>query len=161
MPKSEIKLNAKDQAFLQKLISDYAQFRFCLNQKRFSFRYCEPKSTIFIGPPKPFFALQALHELGHALSRHKDYTTHVKRLKIESEAWEVAKTVLEKYQEQAKTDQDLAKILPKWNQAYVEGCLDTYRDWLHAKSKCKNCGQTRYQTKDGKYHCPFCDAFCS
>lgn len=169
MPKSEIEPSAKDQAFLQKLISDYPQFRFCLNQKRFSFRYAEPshsnsnsaKSTIFIGPPQPFFTLQTLHELGHALSRHKDYTTHIKRLKIESEAWEVAKMVLEKYQEQAKTDQELAKILPEWNQDYVEDCLDTYRDWLHTKSKCKKCGQTRYQTKDGKYHCPFCETFCN
>lgn len=181
MPKSEIEPSAKDQAFLQKLISDYPQFRFCLNQKRFSFRYAEPshsnsnsaKSTIFIGPPQPFFALQTLHELGHALSHHKDYTTHIKRLKIESEAWEVAKTVLENYQKTAKTLQgsndpnekfdgkNLENILPEWNQDYVEDCLDTYRDWLHAKSKCKKCGQTRYQTKDGKYHCPFCDTFCN
>ena len=186
MPKSEIKPNAKaaslgitenlpenDRNFLQKLISDYPQFRFCLDQKRFSFRYNEPKSAIFIGPPQPFFALQTLHELGHALSHHKDYTTHIKRLKIESEAWEVAKTVLENYQEQAKNLQnssnpseksagkELESILPEWDQGYVEDCLDTYRDWLHTKSKCKRCGQTRYQTKDGKYHCPFCETFCN
>lgn len=188
MPKSEIKLSANEKAFLELLISDYPEFRFCLNQKRFSFRYAEPtylkdstksitrtknsaKPTIFIGPPQPFFALQTLHELGHAICGHKDYTTHVKRLKIESEAWQTAKTVLKKYYNKAKTLQEnpkttatgnkLMEILPKWDDNYMEDCLDSYRDWLHTKSKCKKCGQTRYQTKDGEYHCPFCDTFCS
>lgn len=167
MPKSEIKLSAKEQAFLELLISDYPEFRFCFNKKRFSFR----ENTIFIGPPQPFFALQTLHELGHAICGHKDYTTHISRLKIESEAWQTAKTVLEKYQNQAKALQkdpqtatagsNLTAILPEWSDDYMEDCLDTYRDWLHAKSKCKKCGQTRYQTKDGKYHCPYCDTFCN
>ncbi|MBR5408862.1 hypothetical protein IK112_02870 [Candidatus Saccharibacteria bacterium] len=167
-------LSDKDQAFLDLLIHDYPQFRFCLNQKRFSFRFANPpaKSTIFVGPPQPYFALQTLHELGHALCGHQDYHTHIERLKIESAAWQRAKTVLKNYKSKAKSLQqssdpsvklsgkNLAKILPAWNQDYTEDSLDTYRDWLHAKSKCKKCGQTCYQTRDGKYHCPFCDTFC-
>ena len=178
------KTPSSENIFLKLIIHDYPQFRFCLNQKRFAFKYAavnssqrtkparkKVKPTIFIGQPQPFFALQALHELGHALCKHKDYTTHVERLKIESSAWQMAKTVLEKYQKTAKklmksadsSDVELGEkivaILPEWNQEYVEDCLDTYRDWLHLKSKCGKCGLTRYQTKDGKYHCPYCDTF--
>lgn len=187
--------NSSDLLFVKQLIADYPEFRFCLNAKRFSFRMPKtqlsaplkthtanqpklpttrpPKPTIFIGPPQPFFALQTLHELGHALKAHQDYTTHVDRLKIERAAWETAKTVYKKYQkraesnqklaesdqEVAESDQKLANILPEWDDDYVESCLDTYRDWLHAKSKCKKCGLTCYQTKDGLYHCPRCENF--
>lgn len=153
-----------DLLFIEQLIADYPEFRFRLNAKRFSFHMPKnhesgSKPIISIGPPQPFFALQALHELGHALKAHQDYTTHIDRLKIERAAWEAAKTIYEIYQNRAESDQSLADILPKWDDDYVESCLDTYRDWLHAKSKCKKCGLTCYQTKDGHYHCPRCENF--
>ncbi len=147
--------NSSDLRFIHQLIADYPEFRFRLNAKRFSYR----QNTIFVGPPQPFFGLQTLHELGHALKGHQDYITHVDRIKIEREAWETAKTVYQKYLNQAKTNPELAKILPEWDDDYVEDCLDTYRDWLHANSKCKKCGLTRYQTTDGRYHCPHCENF--
>ena len=147
------KNNDHDLSLIHQLTADYPQFRFCLNAKRFSYRPAPStkstsKPTIFIGPPQPFFALQTLHELGHALCKHKDYTTHVRRLKIERKAWDVAKTLCQKYH-------------VAWDDAYVESCLDTYRDWLHTKSKCKNCGLTRYQDSAGTYHCPRCETFLS
>jgi lipopolysaccharide biosynthesis regulator YciM len=37
--------------------------------------------------------------------------------------------------------------------------LDTYRDWLHRRSACPECGLTRYQTVDGRWHCPGCEGF--
>lgn len=45
MPRPKTKLNAKDQAFLERLQQDYPEFRFCLNAKRFSYRYAEPVSN--------------------------------------------------------------------------------------------------------------------
>ena len=98
--------------------------------------------------------LQAFHELGHALLKHKDYTTDVSRLKIECAAWEAGKTAFLKLQKSDKIDQNL-----KWDDDFVEDSLDTYRDWLHQKSTCKTCGLTRYQTEDGAYHCPRCENF--
>ena len=134
--------------------------------KRFKYRY---PNHIYIerpasGPEKPQkdpenppispanFALQTLHELGHALCKHKDYTESVSRLKIEREAWETAKTVYKNLPNSLKND-------IKWDENYVEDSLDTYRDWLHTKTKCKTCGLTRYQTPDGHYHCPYCETF--
>ena len=147
MPSSIKASYARDLAFVKKLVQDYPQFRFRFNSKRFSYR----NSTIFIGPPQPFFALQTLHELGHALCHHKDYTTSVSRLKIECEAWERAKTAYLELPDHLKT-------FP-WDEEYIEDSLDTYRAWLHTKSTCKNCGLTCYQTEDGVYHCPRCENF--
>ena len=46
-----------------------------------------------------------------------------------------------------------------FDDAVVEGELDTYRDWLDKKSRCPKCSLTRYQTPDGKYHCPKCENY--
>ena len=65
---------------------------------------------------------------------------------MESEAWDKARELADKYN--IKVNEDL-----------VQDELDTYRDWLHARSKCKKCGLTCYQTSDGVYHCPRCENF--
>ena len=138
---------------IQRIISDYPQFTFKVSNR---FRFYPPK-TIFLGPPEPNYTLLALHELGHALSKHKDYSTAIERLKIEREAWQRAKTVYSNYTKQAP------ELFPHpWDATYDEFTeiqLDTYRDWLHTQSKCPRCGLTRFQTPDGTFHCPHCDLF--
>ncbi len=89
-------------------------------------------------------ALQLLHEVGHAILRHKDFRTDVERLKMERAAWEQARLLCERYN--IYYDEDL-----------VEEALDSYRDWLHQRSVCPECGLTRYQGRDGVYHCPGCE----
>lgn len=139
------------RAFLFELMNEYNQFSWQFGN-RFKFR--APK-TITIDQngtyPHQYFALLTLHELGHALSNHKDYNIDVERLKAESEAWQHAKTLIkthEKWQKDYKIS---------WDEDFAENELDSYRDWLHKKSKCKNCGLTMFQTDDKKYHCPNCD----
>ncbi|MBQ1387862.1 hypothetical protein IIY68_03680 [Candidatus Saccharibacteria bacterium] len=68
----------------------------------------------------------------------------VERLRMESEAWEKAQELASRYGIEANED-------------LIQDELDTYRDWLHNKSKCRSCGLTRYQTPDGAYHCPRCE----
>ena len=63
---------------------------------------------------------------------------------MESEAWGKARELASEYD--IEVNEDL-----------IQDELDTYRDWLHNKSKCKSCGLTRYQTPDGIYHCPRCE----
>ena len=133
-------LNVKNSQFIAKLQADYPEFNIKSGSK-FAFR---PPKTIFWGPPQPNFALLTLHELAHALCKHKDYATHIERIKIESEAWERAKTLCDEY-------------AIAWDEDFVQEQLDTYRDWLHAKSLCPTCRLTRFQTPDGTYHCPRCD----
>lgn len=159
-----------DEKFVKRLEKDFPGVKFVWGAKRFSYRLMAGVPTVFLGEPQPNFGLLALHELGHALSKHKDYTRDVERIKIESEAWERAKTVLFEYRKKAKVlnsddesikeeKRQLLEILPEWDEDFVQEKMDTYRDWLHTKSRCRKCGLTRYQTEDGKYHCPRCEAF--
>ncbi len=94
-----------------------------------------------------FFRLQILHEVGHALLEHNFYTTDLERLKMERAAWEKARELCSTYG--VEYDED-----------YVETALDSYRDWLHARSRCPRCQVTRFQDDRGEYHCPECEEFC-
>lgn len=138
-----------DLKFIKRLEKDFPEVKFVWGRKRFSYRFKNGIPTVFLGEPQPNFSLLALHELGHALCKHEDYTVDIQRIKIESAAWERAKMILLQY----------GKDAPEWDEDFAQDKLDTYRDWLHTKSKCKKCGLTRYQTEDGKYHCPRCETF--
>ena len=139
--------------FISDLSSEYKTFSF---KKSTRFKYRFPK-TIYFDEKSSYsflhFALLTLHELGHALSHHKDYKIDIERLKIESEAWQRAKNEIKNHQKWQKKYQIF------YDEDFVENELDSYRDWLHSRSKCKTCGLTRFQTKDGIYHCPECENF--
>lgn len=107
---------------------------------RFSYK---PPRTICYNLNDPDFPLLILHELGHATLGRDNFKTDIERLKIETAAWDAARGLSERFG--VKFDPDFA-----------ENELDSYRDWLHTRSKCKICGLTRYQTRDGHYHCPGC-----
>ena len=131
-----------DATFLQRIKSDFPDARFC-NGKKFAFRF--PR-TIVIGPDEPHDWMLLLHELGHMLCGHNSFNMDVERLKMECEAWERARELAQYY--------GLA-----FDNSLAEDELDTYRDWLHEKSRCPRCGLTRFQTPDKAYHCPKCDLF--
>lgn len=88
--------------------------------------------------------LQLLHEVGHARLKHRDFGVDLERVKMERAAWTEARRLCGVYN--IYYDED-----------FVEEELDTYREWLHRQSCCKNCGLTCYQTEDGIYHCPRCE----
>lgn len=126
--------------FLEQLTSDYQEFRFVVG-KKFAFR---PPKTVVVGPKEPFWQLLALHEVSHAICKHKSFRMDVERLKMENQAWEKARELAKRYR--IEVDEDL-----------IQDELDTYRDWLHQKSRCPKCGLTRFQTPDSLYHCPRCE----
>lgn len=132
---------AADLEFFAGLKRDFPEFRFVWGRK-FAFR---PPKTIVIGPLEPFSRLLVLHEVGHAVLKHNDFRTGVERLKMEVAAWEKARELAPMYG-------------VEWDEEVVQGELDTYRDWLHQKSRCPVCGLTRFETPDGQYRCPRCDA---
>lgn len=129
-------------AFLSQVKKDYPDFRF-LEGKKFAFR---PPKTIVIGTKEADDSLLLLHELGHALLGHREFSTDVGRLKMERAAWGKARELAGFYG-------------VDFDDLVVERELDTYREWLDTKSRCKKCGLTRYQTPDGEYHCPKCEDF--
>lgn len=85
-----------------------------------------------------------LHETGHALLGHKNYTADFELLRLEVDAWEKARSVGEELD--IKIDDD-----------HIQDCLDTYRDWLHKRSICPNCStQSLQQGESANYRCHNC-----
>lgn len=89
-------------------------------------------------------ALVGLHELAHAVLGHKDYEFDVELLKMEAEAWEHVKTVL------------APKYKIKFIDDTAQGYMESYREWLHGRSKCPKCTYNGWQTEENKYKCPNC-----
>lgn len=85
-----------------------------------------------------------LHELGHALCGHKNYTYDLELLEMEVSAWEKAQEISESYNIEI-------------NQNHIEDCLDTYRDWLHLRSTCLQCKSVSVQKDTYNYQCFNCE----
>ena len=133
-------LPAADLHLLRQIQADYPTFCF-KNGQKFKF---SPPNTITLGPPQPNYALLSLHELAHAVLKHKDYIQDIQLLKIESEAWKEAKKLCLKYN-------------INWDEDFAQDQLDSYRDWLHYRSLCPHCKVNGYQSSNGEnYHCPLC-----
>ncbi|OYX53044.1 hypothetical protein B7Y92_04175 [Candidatus Saccharibacteria bacterium 32-50-13] len=84
-----------------------------------------------------------LHELGHATLGHLDYGRDVSLLAMESDAWEEAR-------------RHGQKLGIEIDDETIENHLNSYRDWLHARSTCPNCSATGLQIGTKQYRCPAC-----
>ena len=89
------------------------------------------------------FAYSLLHELGHALLEHNNFTSDISLVIIERDAWDMAEKIAVDYDVRIPSE-------------HIESCIDTYRDWLHARSLCPNCQQCGLQTSKTSYSCVFC-----
>lgn len=137
--------SAKSEKFSNLLVELSADFG-KVNFKRAEKFSWDPKSnTIFynqLDNRETIWAL--LHEIGHKLLGHASYKSDLELLKMEVLAWSEAKKIAEKYS--LKIDED-----------YIEKCLDSYRDWLHARSKCRSCNQAGLEKSPGHYVCLNCN----
>lgn len=84
-----------------------------------------------------------LHELGHAILGHKDYTHDIELVQLEAAAWEEAKGLASYYGLEIDDD-------------YMQDCLDTYRDWLHLRATCPSCFSRSLQATQTRYRCFNC-----
>jgi len=85
-----------------------------------------------------------LHETGHALLGHKSYQADIELLKLEVAAWQKAQEIASDFG--IKIDEE-----------HIQDCLDTYRDWLHARSICPTCTTRCLQQSDmHHYRCHNC-----
>jgi hypothetical protein len=84
-----------------------------------------------------------LHELAHGLLEHHDYSKDVELVAMETEAWNKALEIAPTYS--IKISEDI-----------VQDNLDTYREWLHARSTCPECEATGYQSGKKEYTCVAC-----
>jgi hypothetical protein len=89
------------------------------------------------------FMCSLLHEIGHAKLLHTNFNSDLNLIEIERDAWEKAKQIAQ--ESNTKIDDE-----------HIEKCMDTYRDWLYARSLCPNCHQCGLQTAFTTYACIFC-----
>lgn len=119
---------------------DFSAFIFKASDE---FRWAPQENTIFYDQTSDDYA-SLLHELAHAVLQHENYTKDITLIEMERDAWQYAVTTL------------APKYKTTINDNIVQDSLDTYRDWLHARSTCPNCKATGVQTKKSQYKCVLC-----
>lgn len=129
-------------SLFNRIKKDFPEFTF---EKSDEFWWSAQNNTIYLDTSDPDSKALSLHELSHALLGHKGYTYDVDLIKIERDAWHHAVNEL------AETYNVTI------NDSLIEDNLDTYRDWLHSRSKCPSCEATGLQTKDRSYRCLGCN----
>ncbi|MEO5691046.1 MAG: hypothetical protein ABIQ64_02570 [Candidatus Saccharimonadales bacterium] len=126
---------------IDKLSSDFPQFIF---KNAHASRWSPQEKTVYYHDAVSTHGqYELLHELGHALLDHDSYTHDVELLSIEREAWDKAVELAPSYG--LAIDDDA-----------VEEQLDTYRNWLHARSRCPNCHVAGFQQTTRNYNCLLC-----
>jgi len=134
--------NTASREFISKLKADYPKFKFRAGGQD----HWSPKDTTIIynsAESIKKMTYGVLHELAHALLGHVNYSSDFELLKMEALAWELAAKLGRKYK--IRIDDD-----------HIQNCLDTYRDWLHARSTCPACGVHSVQKDASHYECFNC-----
>jgi hypothetical protein len=103
-----------------------------------------PESKTITYPKDSDDSASLLHEVSHAVLEHASYIRDIELVEMERAAWQYAQTHLAPLYKVAISND------------IVEDSLDTYRDWLHARSLCPQCGATGIQVKTAEYKCVAC-----
>ncbi len=123
-----------------KLKADYPTISF-IEAEHFS--WSPTTKTVSYSPTEPNATELLLHELSHGLLDHHEYERDIQLLTMETAAWEQAKKLSDNYGVSISED-------------VIQDHLDTYRDWMHARSTCPECKATGYQSGSVEYTCPAC-----
>lgn len=110
-----------------------------------AFSWDPSKKSIFYATKFPSSAALLLHELSHALLDHDSYEKDIQLVAMERDAWGKAVELAAKYG--VDTDEDM-----------VQDHLDSYREWMHARSRCPSCDAVGVQSGKNTYHCVACRA---
>lgn len=108
------------------------------------FRWAPLEKTIFFDEHDPHGTERLLHEVAHAELGHSKYERDIELIALERDAWQYAKSTLA-----PQFDFVISSHV-------IEDDLDTYRDWLHARSTCPACHATGIQTNAKEYTCVAC-----
>lgn len=129
-------------SLIDKLQTDFPDLTFAASD---GFRWSPHDKTVFYDTQSDDCA-SLLHELSHAVLNHQQYTKDIELIEIERDAWQYATDSLS-HQYKVTISDDT-----------VQNALDTYRDWMHARSTCPDCQATGVQTKKNLYKCLACSA---
>jgi len=90
------------------------------------------------------WAAQLLHEVSHGELHHQSYNRDIELIGKERDAWEYASSQIAS---------SFGVIIDK---EVIGTAMDSYRDWLHARSTCPQCTATGLEVKKHVYQCPAC-----
>ncbi len=107
------------------------------------FSWSPSNKTVFYNRSHANATHLLLHELSHALLEHREYRRDIELIAMETAAWDKAKELAEEYN-------------VRLHENVIQDHLDTYREWLHARSTCPQCSANGYQTEHALYDCPAC-----
>lgn len=85
-----------------------------------------------------------IHEIAHYDLNHTNYTNAIDLLRIERDAWDRAKLIAQNYQ----------LII---EEEIIEKSIDSYRDWVHGRSKCVYCESIGIEINKNYYFCLNCE----
>lgn len=127
-------------SLVKRLTNDFPDFRFVSGD---DFRWSAEEVTVYYDRTSDDSA-SLLHEVAHGILGHTDYSRDIELLQMERDAWGYASTILGPTYSLVIED------------GTVQDSLDSYRNWLHARSTCPHCKATGLQTKKEFYACPAC-----
>jgi len=127
-------------SLLPKLEQQYPQLLFTPGER---FAWSPDAHTVFYDQADTQNTDLLLHELAHGLLEHHDYSKDIELVAMETEAWDKAVELAASYDATISDDT-------------VQDNLDTYREWLHARSTCPKCDATGYQSGKSEYTCVAC-----
>lgn len=135
----------KISSVYSRIVADFAEIRFVEGE---DFQWSAEAGTI----AHPAIAnlediAFLLHEIGHAALGHRGYERDVQLVQMEREAWEFAVGKLAaRYGVGLSLEDDIVQL-----------SLDTYRDWLHRRSSCPQCGAVGIESAKQTYTCLVCE----
>lgn len=128
-------------SLVDKLRVKYPQFRF---QNASVSRWSPRDQTVYYHDARSHAGrAHLLHELGHAIAGHSSYNQDIELLHLEREAWQIASSIA-------------PELGIAVNPDMIEDHLDTYREWLHNRSRCPACNHPGLQRLDLRYACVLC-----
>ncbi len=129
---------------LSKIKQDFPEIRFVSDEV---FAWSPQSTTItYIAGDSPDDIAHLLHELAHALLNHNDYQRDINLIDMERAAWEYTVRELA-----PRYGVDIAMM-----DDVVQTSLDSYREWLHARSICPNCQAVGIECRKHQYRCLQC-----
>ena len=131
-------------SLVAKIIGDYQDIHFVLGE---DFAWSFAAETITHPEIKTLDELrQLLHEIGHATLKHSSYSHDAELIDMEREAWRYAYEMLApRYGIGLSADDNI-----------VQESLDSYRQWLHARSRCPRCQAVGIEISMRSYRCLHC-----
>lgn len=128
-------------SLVKKLTRDYPALTFAHGQTA---HWSSTEHTVWYTTDEPHADWVLLHETAHGLLRHANYAYDIELVRFEKDAWQYA----------------VQTLAPRYNLVidpdFIEAHLDTYRDWLHAKSTCPACQSSGYEARTRQYQCLQC-----